>query len=98
MQVTLSESPHCAVSIPCWEPGQVSPIHGHPEVEEISHGLEGEGLFRDGKTECCLGPRGTVVFPPGEVQQVQSLTRMVLYRIQAGADGHAERPDAWPAS
>lgn len=74
---TLAESPVCTVSIACWEPGQISPIHAHPEAEEIYHVLEGEGLFRDGKSERKLGPRGTVIFPVGEVHQVLALTRMV---------------------
>src|SRR5574341_1738136 len=83
---TLAETDRCAVSIACWEPGQTSPIHSHPGADEIYHVLEGEGLFRDGRTERRLGPGGTVVFPAGEVHQVHSLTRMVLYRLQAGAE------------
>jgi len=27
---------------------------------------------------------------------VSAITRMVLYRVQAGADRHAEALDAWP--
>jgi mannose-6-phosphate isomerase-like protein (cupin superfamily) len=45
-----------------------------------------------------LGPGDTVIFPAGEVHRVQSLTRMVLYRVQAGADRHPEPVDAWPKS
>ena len=45
-----------------------------------------------------LGPGDTVIFPAGEVHRVQSLTRMVLYRVQAGADRHVELLDAWPAA
>lgn len=98
IHLTLSQSPLCAVSIACWEPGQVSPIHSHPEADEIYHVLEGEGVFLDGKTEQRLGPRGTVVFAAGEVHQVRSLTRMVLYRIQAGPDRTAVSFEAWPAA
>jgi mannose-6-phosphate isomerase-like protein (cupin superfamily) len=43
-----------------------------------------------------LGPGDTVVFPAGEVHRVRSVTRMVLYRVQAGADRHPEFVDAWP--
>ena len=50
----------------------------------------------DGKTERRLGPGGTVIFPAGDVHQVRAVTRMVLYRVQAGADRHAESFDAWP--
>ena len=45
-----------------------------------------------------LGPGDTVVFPAGEVHRVRSVTRMVLYRVQAGADRHPEFVDAWPAA
>ncbi|MBI4593552.1 MAG: hypothetical protein HY728_05000, partial [Candidatus Rokubacteria bacterium] len=60
--------------------------------------LEGEGLFRDGKTERRLGPRGTVVFAVDEVHQVEALTRMVLYRIQAGPNPRPVMYEAWPAT
>jgi len=48
-------------------PGQVSPIHSHPDADEIYYVIEGEGLFN-----------------------------MVLYRVQAGADRHAEPVPDWP--
>ena len=93
---TLTQTDRCAVSIACWEPGQTSPIHNHPGADEIYHVLEGEGLFRDGRTERRLGAGGTVLFPAGEVHQVQSVTRMVLYRLQAGTDRHVDFFPAWP--
>jgi quercetin dioxygenase-like cupin family protein len=92
----LAETPHCSISVVGWEPGQTSPIHSHPDADEIYHVLEGEGLFNDGRTERRLGPGDTVIFPAGEVHRVQSLTRMVLYRVQAGADRHPEPVDHWP--
>ncbi|MBI2158345.1 MAG: cupin domain-containing protein [Candidatus Rokubacteria bacterium] len=93
---TLAETLHCAISVVGWEPGQTSPIHSHPGADEIYHVLEGEGLFDDGRKERRLGPGDTVVFPAGEVHRVRSVTRMVLYRVQAGADRHPEFVDAWP--
>lgn len=59
--------------------------------------FSGEGVFSDGRTERRLRPGATVFSPAGEVHQVQSLTRMVLYRVQAGADRHPEFLEAWPA-
>lgn len=94
----LANTPLCSISVVGWEPGQASPIHVHPEADEIYHVLEGEGLFHDGRTEVRLGPGDTVIFPAGEMHRVQSLTRMVLCRVQAGADRHAKQLDAWPAS
>lgn len=93
---TLADTPFCSISVVGWEPGQTSPIHCHPAADEIYHVLEGEGLFDDGRQEVRLGPGDTVIFPAGEVHRVQSLTRMVLFRVQAGADRHPEMVDAWP--
>ncbi len=96
IQKTLAESERCGVSVACWEPEQVSPIHAHPGADEIYHVLEGEGVFRDGRAERRLGPGATVLFRAGEVHQVMSLTRMVLYRIQAGADRGPVFFETWP--
>jgi quercetin dioxygenase-like cupin family protein len=96
IQKTLAESPRCGISIACWEPEQVSPIHAHPGADEIYHVLRGEGVFRDGRAEHRLGPGGTVLFPAGEAHQVMSLTRMVLYRVQAGADRTPVFFEVWP--
>lgn len=96
IQKPLAESPRCGVGIACWEPGQTSRIHCHPGADEIYHVLDGEGLFRDGRTEHRLGPGGTVFFPAGEAHQVKSLTRMVLYRVHAGADRRPVFFEVWP--
>ena len=92
----LSETPHSSISIVGWEPGQISPIHSHPDADEIYYILDGEGLFNDGRSERRLGPGATVVFPAGEVHQVTAVTRMVLYRVQAGADRHGKSVPTWP--
>ena len=94
---TLAETPNSSISVVGWEAGQVSPIHSHPGADEIYHILEGEGLFNDGTKEVRLGPGATVVFPAGEVHKVSCVTRMVLYRVQAGRDRHPEMVNAWPA-
>jgi mannose-6-phosphate isomerase-like protein (cupin superfamily) len=93
---TLAETAHSAISVVGWEPGQTSPIHSHPDADEIYHVLEGEGLFNDGTKEVRLGPGATVIFPAGEVHRVTSVTRMVLYRVQAGGDRHPEMVATWP--
>ena len=43
-----------------------------------------------------LKPGDTVLFPAGEVHTVVALTRMVLYRVQAGPNRSAKSLDAWP--
>ena len=96
IQKFLAELCRCSVSVACWEPGQVSPIHSHPEADEIYHVLEGEGVFSDGSGERRLGVGGTVVFPAGEAHQVRSMTRMVLYRVQAGVNRSPTMFADWP--
>jgi quercetin dioxygenase-like cupin family protein len=92
----LAETPHCSISIVGWEPGQTSPIHSHPTADEIYYIIRGEGVFNDGRQERKLGPGDSVIFPAGEVHLVKSVTRMVLFRVQAGADRHPESVPDWP--
>ena len=94
---TLTSTAYSEISVVGWEPGQKSPIHCHPTADEIYHVLEGEGLFNDGAREITLKPGDTVIFPAGDVHTVVALTRMVLYRVQAGPDRHAKSFEAWPA-
>ena len=94
---SLTATPRSDITIACWEPGQTSPIHCHPTADEIYHVLEGEGLFNDGRREVTLRPGNTVIFPAGEVHLVKAVTRMVLYRVQAGPDRHAQAVKDWPA-
>jgi len=96
VQKFLAESPHSSVSIACWEAGQTGPIHSHPGADEIYYVLEGKGFFRDGRMERQIGPGLTVFFRAGEAHQVGSLTRTVLYRVQAGADRHPKVMEDWP--
>jgi mannose-6-phosphate isomerase-like protein (cupin superfamily) len=93
---TLTATQRSDITIACWEPGQTSPIHCHPGADEIYHVISGSGLFTDGQTERKLSAGDTVIFPAGDVHQVSAITRMVLYRVQAGADRHAEALEAWP--
>jgi quercetin dioxygenase-like cupin family protein len=93
----LAQTPYSSISIVGWEAGQISPIHSHPTADEIYLILEGRGSFNDGRKERELGPGDSVIFPAGEVHQVKAITRMVLYRVQAGADRHPEPVDRWPA-
>ena len=93
---TLTETPYSSISVVGWEAGQISPSHSHPTADEIDHVLEGEGLFNDGTQERTLKPGDTVIFLAGEIHQVSAITRMVLYRVQAGPDRHAEMAKGWP--
>ena len=93
----LAQTPCSSVSIVGWEAGQISPIHSHPAADEIYYIVEGEGLFNDGTVEKRLGPGDSVIFPSGEVHQVKAVTRMVLFRVQAGAERKAHAVEGWPS-
>src|SRR3989442_372889 len=93
---TLTETPYCSISVVGWEAGQISPIHSHPDADEIYHVLEGEGLFNDGRQQRKLEAGDTVIFPAGEIHQVSAITRMVLYRVQAGGERRGESVKEWP--
>lgn len=92
----LAQTPHSSISIVGWEAGQISPIHSHPDADEIYYILDGQGLFDDGTKQVKCGPGDTVIFPAGETHQVTCITRMALYRVQAGGDRHAAPVNDWP--
>src|SRR2546422_197060 len=91
---TLAETPNSAISVVGWEPGQTSPIHSHPDADEIYHVLEGEGLFNDGNKEVRLGPaRG------GATSSTRTRTattgRRVVSRRARGRPGPGCAPASW---
>ncbi len=76
------------VTVACWEPGQVSPNHCHPDCTEIYFCWEGGGIMRtpDGKT-LDIKPGSFVVHPPGEVHEYENgPQRTLLFRVRYGTD------------
>ena len=55
------------VTIACWEPGQVSPNHLHPNATEIYFCVEGGGVMRTPDATLDITPGAFVVHPPGEL-------------------------------
>ena len=53
------------VTVACWEPGQVSPYHCHPEATEIYFCFEGGGVMKTPETSVEVTPGSFVVHPPG---------------------------------
>ena len=85
-------------TVACWEPGQVSPIHCHPECTEIYFCYAGGGVMNtpDGQTE--ITPGSFVVHPPGELHEyVNGPERTLLFRVRYGADMAARTKD-WPTN
>ena len=87
------------VTVACWEPGQVSPNHCHPDCTEIYFCWEGGGIMRtpDGKT-LDIKPGSFVGHPPGEVHEYENgPQRTLLFRVRYGTE-MAPRMVGWPTN
>ncbi len=86
------------VTVACWEPGQTSPYHCHPEATEIYFCFEGGGVMRTPGETIVVRPGGFVVHPRGEMHEyVNGPERSVLFRVRHGTD-MAARTFAWPTN
>jgi len=74
-------------TVACWEPGQISPNHCHPEATEIYFCFSGGGTMRTPSTTMPVTPGSFVVHPPGEVHEYENGSeRTLLFRVRYGAD------------
>ena len=91
-------------TVACWEPGQVSPYHCHPEATEIYFCYSGGGTMRTPGMTVPVTPGSFVVHPPAEVHEYENgPTRTLLFRVRYGADMRAHHCDwrgnaAWKQS
>jgi quercetin dioxygenase-like cupin family protein len=75
------------VTVACWEPGQISPYHCHPDATEIYFCYSGGGTMRTPTTTVEVKPGAFVVHPPGEVHEyANGPERTLLFRVRYGAD------------
>ena len=75
------------VTVACWEPGQISPYHCHPDATEIYFCFSGGGTMRTPKETIAVTPGAFVVHPPGEVHEYENGSgRTMLFRVRYGAD------------
>ena len=82
------------VTVACWEPGQISPYHCHPQATEIYFCFEGGGVMRTPDATVEVKPGGFVVHPPGEVHEyANGPARTLLFRVRYGADMAARHND-----
>ena len=80
------------VTVACWEPGQVSPYHYHPEATEIYFCFEGGGKMRTPERTVDVVPGSFVVHPRGEVHEYSNgPQRTLLFRVCYGAAMFARR-------
>jgi len=77
-------------TVACWEPGQVSPYHCHPDATEIYFCFSGGGTMRTPTQSLAIVPGAFVVHPPGELHEyTNGAQRTLLFRVRYGADMHA---------
>jgi quercetin dioxygenase-like cupin family protein len=83
------------VTVACWEPGQVSPYHCHPDATEIYFCYEGGGTMRTPAETVPVVPGAFVAHPPGELHEYENGSRRtLLFRVRYGPDVSA-RTVAW---
>jgi quercetin dioxygenase-like cupin family protein len=86
------------VTVACWEPGQCSPNHLHPNATEIYLCLEGGGEMWTPSGTVPVRPGGFVVHPRGELHEYRNgPQRTLLFRVRYGADMSTRTRD-WPSN
>lgn len=86
------------VTVACWEPGQVSPNHLHPNATEIYFCVSGGGLMRTPSGDVEVKPGCFVVHPRGELHEyVNGPQRTLLFRVRYGDDMSTRSKD-WPTN
>jgi quercetin dioxygenase-like cupin family protein len=86
------------VTVACWEAGQVSPNHLHPNATEIYFCFSGGGVMRTPTGEVDVRPGSFVVHPRGELHEyVNGPERTLLFRVRHG-DDMSTRSKAWPTN
>jgi quercetin dioxygenase-like cupin family protein len=78
------------VTVACWEPGQISPYHCHPDATEIYFCFSGGGTMRIPGETIAVTPGSFVVHPRGEVHEYENgPERTLLFRVRYGTDMRA---------
>ena len=86
------------VTIACWEPGQTSPNHCHPNATEIYFCFEGGGRMRTPTETIEIGPGTFVVHPRGELHEyTNGPQRTLLFRVRYGEE-MSGRTKEWPSN
>jgi mannose-6-phosphate isomerase-like protein (cupin superfamily) len=90
-------------TVACWEAGQVSPFHCHPNATEIYFCFAGGGVMRTPTETVEVRPGAFVVHPPGELHEYENgAERTLLFRVRYGSDmsmraiGWRGHPEAGP--
>jgi quercetin dioxygenase-like cupin family protein len=98
MERVLGRTGEGDVTIACWEPGQTSPYHCHPNATEIYFCVEGGGTMRTRSETIAIAPGAFVVHPRGELHEyINGPQRSVLFRVRYG-DDMSGRTREWPSN
>src|SRR5262249_9205885 len=90
MEKALGTTGEGDVTIACWEPGQTSPYHCHPDATEIYFCFEGGGTMRTPSETIAIEPGTFVVHPRGEMHEyVNGPERTLLFRVRYGGESQA---------
>jgi quercetin dioxygenase-like cupin family protein len=82
------------VTVACWEPGQISPYHCHPDATEIYFCFQGGGKMRTPDRVVDVTPGSFVVHPAGELHEyINGSERTLLFRVRYGADMRSHHMD-----
>jgi mannose-6-phosphate isomerase-like protein (cupin superfamily) len=72
-------------TVACWEPGQISPHHSHPNCTEIYLCLSGKGIMNVLGRSIDITPGAFRFHPPAELHEfVNGDGRSVLFRVRYG--------------
>jgi quercetin dioxygenase-like cupin family protein len=86
------------VTVACWDPGQTSPYHCHPNCTEIYFCYEGGGTMRTLTETVPVVAGSFVVHPPGELHEyINGPERTLLFRIRYGSE-MSGRTKEWPSN
>lgn len=87
VEKVLGEIGEGDVTVACWEPGQISPNHCHPDATEIYFCFQGGGKMRTPTETVDIVPGGFVVHPPGELHEyINGPQRTLLFRVRYGGN------------
>jgi quercetin dioxygenase-like cupin family protein len=74
-------------TVACWEPGQISPYHAHPNCTEIYFCFSGGGKMKTPERVIDIIPGSFVVHPRGEPKEyINGPQRTLLFRVRYGDD------------
>jgi quercetin dioxygenase-like cupin family protein len=87
VEKVLGEIGEGDVTVACWEPGQISPNHCHPDATEIYFCFQGGGKMRTPTETVDIVPGAFVVHPASELHEyINGPQRTLLFRVRYGAD------------